>query len=260
MQSASRRMGGCGGIPPSRGLAHGAHQPCSRILAVGSEEALGVLGRPTEDNFASILRSLSIFQGLKIHGTYRGVRFKHSCTSAEPHFFVSRGTFSAQELAPKGAALANSRAISSARANTAAPLAASHRVRQELLATLLQPEAAVAGSTEKDGASAKISTCSPPTIGQVRGVVGPLEQALQIYTDMKNAPQAAACHYQVRVCIRDIGYVGVCRDLHVWAHAIGRNRCHHFGRWFFSKQVLVGDRPKEDPRDMVPRHPAHTCE
>eukprot|EP00903_Cladosiphon_okamuranus_P008405 g8081.t1 len=69
--------------------------------------------------------------------------------------------------------------------------------RQELLATLLQPDTESAGSRLKDGALAKVSASSLPTIGQVRGVVGPLEQALQIYTDMKNAPQAAACHYQI---------------------------------------------------------------
>lgn len=68
---------------------------------------------------------------------------------------------------------------------------------------LLQPEATGAGSRLKIGASAKVLASSLPTIGQVRGIVGPLEQALQIYTDMKNAPQAAACHYQVCVWIWD---------------------------------------------------------
>lgn len=33
--------------------------------------------------------------------------------------------------------------------------------------------------------------------------MGPLEQALQIYTDMNNAPQAAACHYQVPDSFRE---------------------------------------------------------
>eukprot|EP00752_Nemacystus_decipiens_P010351 g9221.t1 len=69
--------------------------------------------------------------------------------------------------------------------------------RQELLATLLQPETARASSKLTDGTSAKVVASPLPTVGQVRAIVGPLEQALQIYTDMKNAPQAAACHYQI---------------------------------------------------------------
>ncbi|CAM9914476.1 unnamed protein product, partial [Sphacelaria rigidula] len=50
--------------------------------------------------------------------------------------------------------------------------------RQELLAALAQSNNA-------------------PSVRQARGVVEPLERALQIYSDMTNASQAAACHYQV---------------------------------------------------------------
>lgn len=70
--------------------------------------------------------------------------------------------------------------------------------RQELLATLLHADTDTGTVGPKGSSSAKMSGASAPTAAQVRGVVGPLEQALQIYTDMKNAPQAAACHYQVQ--------------------------------------------------------------
>lgn len=69
--------------------------------------------------------------------------------------------------------------------------------RQELLAKILRPDARSTAPGRRDGSSATTSVPSQPNVAQVRGVVGPLEQALQIYTDMKNAPQAAACHYQV---------------------------------------------------------------
>lgn len=75
--------------------------------------------------------------------------------------------------------------------------------RQELLATLLNPKEEGVGipgpGGTKSGSETKVVLAfSGPSVAQARGVVEPLESALQIYTDMKNASQAAACHYQVR--------------------------------------------------------------
>ncbi|CAM9621730.1 unnamed protein product [Hapterophycus canaliculatus] len=73
--------------------------------------------------------------------------------------------------------------------------------RQELLAKLLRLDSAAIVAPEQvagtKSATMQHSGSSAPTAAQARGVVGPLEQALQIYTDMNNAPQAAACHYQI---------------------------------------------------------------
>lgn len=75
--------------------------------------------------------------------------------------------------------------------------------RQQLLAMLPHPDAN-SGAPEpagtKTGLSTKafaVLTSSAPSVAQARSVVEPLERALQIYTDMQNASQAAACHYQV---------------------------------------------------------------
>lgn len=76
--------------------------------------------------------------------------------------------------------------------------------RQELLATLLQPTGGGGGTVSltvvgtKERVQPMSSGYFTPSASQARGVVEPLDRALQIYTDMKNAPQAAACHYQVK--------------------------------------------------------------
>ena len=76
--------------------------------------------------------------------------------------------------------------------------------RQELLGRLRGPDP-VNGTPEqtkvKRDPSARASSTSEsaaPSVAQARDVVEPLERALQIYTDMQNAPQVAACHYQVQ--------------------------------------------------------------
>ncbi|CAN0242121.1 unnamed protein product, partial [Laminaria digitata] len=89
--------------------------------------------------------------------------------------------------------------------------------RQELLGRLRGP-GPVNGAPEraraKRDSSARASSTSEsvsPSVAQARGVVEPLERALQIYTDMQNAPQAAACHYQIGQYYAKVlpAYVGV---------------------------------------------------
>lgn len=163
--------------------------------------------------------------------------------------FCSREALSAQDLASRGTSIGNSRVVPRALPLSPAFVSpAAQRARQELLATLLQPEAAIAASNLKDGGSAKVSASSPPTAGQARGVVGPLEQALKIYTDLKNASQAAACHYQVTTsvpcaCI-DNKIVVVCVES---VQAVRRNFIPSSLSFFFEQEaaVLVDDRRKE---------------
>lgn len=86
--------------------------------------------------------------------------------------------------------------------------------RQELLANLVQSDSGVCPppSTGLNGRQRVVTSVysAAPSVKQARGVIDPLERALQIYTDMNNASQAAACHYQVGA----MPLVSVPGDLH----------------------------------------------
>lgn len=79
--------------------------------------------------------------------------------------------------------------------------------RQALLTRQLPANATLGGSNSKtqgiksdlpgEEVPTVMVTPTPPSVAQAREVIDPLERALQIYTEMHNAQQAAACHYQV---------------------------------------------------------------